>query len=323
MKKHLAHPSVINSLIGLTVAAILLNLYFINKPQPATDLPDPGSWNYTVSNHLKPVDPVIPQGTPYEKYEQLRNQIRKTRELRNGTWFTGISTNFIGAVATGSGLLCDTCTILNYYFDMPGVRQSYIKLPGWKLPERHEYLNHYDSVRFYVENRQPYIRKTVISHVSSQKNADLAIISFVDVPVKFWYDDKLNCVMIPVSAITKTVSDWCIGAVAIGYFAIMLYVIFGLINWMINISRGNAFTPENLKWLRLIAVGFLSMPVFTCLLNVVLRLAFNSYLTNDVVMNPAIWRHWWIYLSAGLVFLLLYKAFAQGKQYKDELQFTV
>lgn len=324
MKKYLTFDYAVNFLIGLITIALFFNLYFGLGNRPVTtDLPESDDRLYTVTNKLKSVDPVISLDTPHYLYEKLRADIRKTRNLKNGEWLESGGVRFGDVIATGGAIVCDTCTMNHPQLDKPGARQSYIKLLGWKLKERNGELGQLDSVRFFVENGQGYIRKPVVDRVDHRNSSTLVKVHWADVPVRFRYDTSQDCVMIPVTHSVKKACDWIVGALGVVVVGFAGFLIFALFKIMFNISRGNAFPAENIKRLRLITISFLCYPLLILLLNFAINLIFSAYLTDDVIMNPALWRNWWIFLFLGLAFLLLFKAFRQGKLYNEELQLTV
>jgi len=57
--------------------------------------------------------------------------------------------------------------------------------------------------------------------------------------------------------------------------------------------------------------------------NLLLGFIFRSYFTEDVVLSKATWIEAWKSISIGLIFLMLYKAFSQGKKLKEEQEFTI
>ena len=83
------------------------------------------------------------------------------------------------------------------------------------------------------------------------------------------------------------------------------------------------FTEKNIFRLRVIAYSLIGFPMFLFLLNLLLRLIFAGYFTEDVVLNTERLQQWLITMHVGIIFLLILNAFIQGKALKDEQDLTV
>jgi hypothetical protein len=95
------------------------------------------------------------------------------------------------------------------------------------------------------------------------------------------------------------------------------------LNFIFDLSKGLAFTENNIWRLKLIAISLILYPIVGFVVNWLLRLIFYSYFTPDVVMNWNVWSGWWKPIGMGLTFFLLYRAFSQGKTLKEEQDLTV
>ena len=95
------------------------------------------------------------------------------------------------------------------------------------------------------------------------------------------------------------------------------------LKFIVDVSKGFSFTSENVFRLKLISLSLLGFPIVSFLLNLLMYPVFSSYFTDDVVLNTRAWSNDWIIIVVGIVFLLLFKAFRQGKKLKDEQDLTV
>ena len=108
--------------------------------------------------------------------------------------------------------------------------------------------------------------------------------------------------------------------ILIGY---LLFLLGNFIGFIIDLSKGLAFTDKNINTLKLIAITFLVYPVIGFFFNLLLRLILNYYFTNDVILNNHTWDESWKIIALGIIFFMLYRAFSQGKLLKDEQDLTV
>ncbi len=115
-----------------------------------------------------------------------------------------------------------------------------------------------------------------------------------------------------------------------------LFLVFALFNLLRRIvlnnnSKNNSlqkterliFTKQNIFRLQVLAYTLTGIPIFLFLLNLVLRLIFAGYFTEDVVLNTARLSQLWVTMHVGIIFFLILDAFIQGKALKDEQDLTV
>jgi hypothetical protein len=327
MKIRISTNMLVNGLIISVVifygVIITGSVYFtsINTIFHTNDVP---SDTYTWSNYLPAIDPEIPNSLPYFKYLEFKDKVSHTRQLRNGEFLDLGGAQMGGLVRMGGGMLCDTCTINHGKLDIPGIKQYYIKLPGWKL-KRSTFIQYsLDSVKFYVEHKQSYVRKAIVDKVSLKKNGTKDyLVHEADVPVKFRYDNRENCIMIPIGKTVRAVLNPVILVIMILIVLYFFYLTAAFLNFIIDVSKGLSFTQKNVHRLRLIALSLLGFPVLAFLLNMLMPVIFHSYFTEDVVFDIQGLSNDWKMMGLGIVFLLLFKAFRQGRILKDEQDLTV
>jgi len=276
-------------------------------------------WN----NQLPAINPDISTDLPHSQYLKLKEKARLSRQFKNGT-FLGMSGARLSFIGTNGGYLCDTCTMLTGDFSyIPGSKQFYIMLPGWRLKDGYRDQYNLDSVNFFVEHNQSYVRKTVIDTIIKKKDGLNYQLHLADFPVKFRYNKEENALLIPVSESVKNRLTYICLACAIAVVLYFLYLIASFLKFIADLSKGLSFTDVNIRRLRLIAISLLCYPLLTIVLNLLVRFIFHSYFTDDVLFNFDIINNWWNIMGAGIVFLLLFKAFRQGKILKDEQDLTV
>jgi hypothetical protein len=334
MKIRINTNMLVNGLIISVVifysAIIIASIYFTsgNTMYHTNDVPGD---TYTWSNHLPAIDPEVPDSLPYFKYLEFKDKVNRTRQLRNGEFYDLVGLQWDGLICMGGGRLCDTCTINHEMlcdtctkWDIPGIKQYYIKLAGWKLNRSTFVQYSSDSVKFYVEHKQSYVRKAIVDKVSLKKDGTKDyLVHEADIPVKFRYDSRENCIMIPISKTVRDILNPVMLVIGILITLYYFYLVAAFLNFIIDVSKGLSFTKKNIHRLRLIALSLLGFPALAFLLNLLMPVIFHSYFTEDVVFNIQSLNNDWKMMGIGIVFLLLFKAFRQGKILKDEQDLTV
>ncbi|TWI94820.1 Protein of unknown function (DUF2975) [Mucilaginibacter frigoritolerans] len=322
---------VVNVVIGVVVVLYMIPFVPLMMRGVNRGIPGKGDITNGITYNLKPIDPVVSIDLPYYKYISVRDSIKNLRNFKNQNE-TNVSGFELGYVAgtTGSYILCDTCTVNGYMFakahidDRKEHTQYFIQLPGWKLKATANDFYNDDSVKFFRENNQSYIRKKVIyKSTKNKKDSVYNQLHYVDVPVPFGYNQRLQCLLVPVSESTRNVINIILGVCIFMFVFYMLYLLAAFLKFIADLSKGLSFTDKNVNRLRLIAVSLLIYPCILFLLTLLMRLIFHRYFTPDVIINDALLKYSLKPIGFGLVFLLLYRAFNQGKLLKDEQDLTV
>jgi len=313
----------------LLMAANWVSLYFrpwiISAESSSTTTDTYNSWS---NSQIKAFDSYPNPAINYSEYVKFRDSVRYMRNFKNGVAYNmgGATLGFLG---TNGGIECDTCTFKwaknIEHFNGDTYRKYYLMLTGWNIDVRDKYSG--DSLRFHVEHGQSYVRKVVVD--TSIKNKDGSTynkLHFADVPVKFRYYDKHNgegCLLIPVSRSVHNTVQVILVILAIAYILYLFYLIAAFLKLIVDLSKGLAFTVQNIKRLKLIAFSLLIFPVTMVLLNYLIKLIFYNYFTSDVVLDTDVWISSWKPIASGIIFLLLYRAFRQGKTLKEEQDLTI
>jgi hypothetical protein len=329
MKIKLTTKRLISIIIIGIVALQLFNfiaLYFMRGHTYTTTSYGHKDNSVNTIDQLKPIDQVFSTSLPYDRYVKLRDSVREARKEKNGSAAPTNSSFFFPIIGTtGSYLLCDTCTSI-FYGPNHDIRrehvQYYIMLPAWKLKDATGDFFLDDSVKFHREHNLSYLRKrlterTVSGGIYTNHRYE------VDVPVKYSYDQFNHCILIPVNKTTKTVASVMVIALGLSLLFYGAYLLICFLTFIVDLSRGKAFTTSNIRSLRLIAMSLLIFPLIVIALAFSTKFIFYQYFTPDVVLNNSTWIDQWKTVVTGIIFLLLYSAFKQGKALKDEQDLTV
>lgn len=267
-------------------------------------------WYQNTHDYASVIDTPIPDSVIYSRHLRMRDSIGMLRDLKNGDALLGSSIQAAYLIGTRSGIYCDTCRFTSWYVTHKTVdephQRHYITLPAWGIHNaERDYFTH-KYIDFYIKNGQNYLRQ-----------------NDKDIPVKFVYSHIDKCIMIPVSEHTQKLVNIMVWVFAITFILYVLYLFACFINFLTALSRGQAFTDGNLRRLLTIGISLLAIPLVILFLNLLLRLIFHSYFTSDVILNKDMWKEWWKNIAEGAIFLLIYKAFRQGKLLKDEQELTV
>lgn len=317
---------IIIGVIVFVLAGFLL-LYYSSARSYTSTASSNDDQMVSIYNSPRPIDEVIPDSIPFSRYKRLTDSVTTLRKLRNGDMFNASSNSSFGLFGTSSSNYCDSCNLKFHkgatpaFYDSNLPVQYYLKLSGWKLKQTF----FPDSVRFYVNNGQSYLRKLLVDSTRKEKNGSVEkIANYHDIPVLFRYSREGDCILIPIKKSTKETFQTIftvLGLITIIY--LMFFIAGGFIKFLIDVYRGQTFTLKNVKRLKLIAISLIIYPVFMFLLNLAMPLVFHRYFTSDIELNKISWADSWQTLATGIVFLLLYKAFRNGKKIKEEQDLVI
>lgn len=327
MKIKLTSGLVVNIIITAFIVFVLAGFLLLHAHSQTSTADRSDDQTVTIYNNPKPIDEVIPDSLPYSRYRRLKDSVTTLRKLRNGDMFNASSNSGFGLFATYSSNYCNNCNLKSHkgavpaFYDSDLPVQYYLKLSGWKLKQTF----FPDSVRFYVNNGQSYLRKLLVDSTHKKKNGSVEKIAhYRDIPVLFRYSRESNCIMIPIKKSTKQALETVFTIVGVATVIFYIYFIAGgFLKFLIDVYRGQPFTLKNVNRLKLIALGLIIYPVLMFLLNLAMPLVFRRYFTGDIVLNNISWTDSWPIFTTGIVFLLLYKAFVNGKKLKEEQDLVI
>lgn len=272
---------------------------------------------FSNNNSLDPIDMVISDTLPYQTYRHLTDSVRQRRMMKNGM-LSGSSSQavFIGGITLDR---CENCSIFDD--SRSKIREHFIKLNWWVL----DTVARPESVRYYVKNGKPFLRKVICKLKHSSENYQDYDCNEVDIAVPFRYDtDWSKGLLIPTSkGAVRILNVVSLGfGILLGLF-FLYYIIGGGVKFLLEIARGTPFSDTNVQRLKIIAYSFLLIPVSLFLLNLLMRLIFYKYFTADIKLSSEAWDFLWKGLVLSVIFGALYLAFRKGKELKDEQDLTV
>jgi len=292
----------VNLIIGIVILLLLVMLVWVLVPPKSKIVRGTSVTNIFIENTLKSIDPSVSESLPYSHYVKVRDSIVQMRKLKNAE---------ITAVGFESGFpFIGTYTALYFNFEKPfsgweelyehGEKQYFIKLPGWRLrPSKHSFS---DSLNYYADNGHAFIRKVVWD--SAVKTSDGKVRHnghYADIPVRFKYLRSGNGILIPVSLQIKSILNvlfMILGLAGIVY--VFYFIVGGFIKFLIDVSKGQSFTRQNISRLRLIAISLIAYPVIVFIMNILMWVVFSTYLTEDVVLHNRIWQEQWKIALVGI-----------------------
>jgi hypothetical protein len=279
----------------------------------------------TFENDLKPIYPVIPDSLSHRVYVEKQDSIARLRWFQNRNVERGITATLGPVISTSKIGYCDTCTLKT--LELPDFKYNdadyryFINLLSWKIEVGTTKFAFPDSVQYFVRSGQPYLRKEAEFPLKNKPNHFIA--RLIDEPVKYWYNERDNCIMISVDETTMQIVRIIAGVLAITFTLYVLWLFGSCLHFILDLSKGRAFTTNNVKRLKLLAFTLLFYPLVIFVFNILLKWIFNSHFNEDVLLNNKIWFDSRGVMIAGIIVWFLYKAFKQGKKLKDEQDLTV
>lgn len=280
-----------------------------------------------VDTKLKPLQAIPPDSLEHanQLYQKFNDSLNLAWQLKNA-YFPGTGMR-VGPIGTTESMQCDNCNNAFWMFNdskkqnrLPG-----LVLYGWGLKESNHHWNMLDSVIFFIQNNRFYIRKNAQLSQDKVKVDGKMLYPFgvVDQPVKFRYDKLDKSIVIPVSPGIKSAISILLTIFGLLYACYLLALLGSFIRFVIGISKGIVFTDLNVRRLHWIAFSLMALPILGLLFTFSLRLIFNSYFTDDVILKPDTWEHAWKPICAGLLFLALGTAFKRGKKLQEDQDLTI
>jgi len=265
----------------------------------------------------------------YQSFLQLeheRQELQKwTSQVDNGPSASGWSVNtaFLNCTTITA---CDTCTTLASFRKNEGTTQHYIALPGYTFRER-------DS-RFFMQRGQPMLSVPHWDKEEQYNNGgkgrwghyETKLLPFrYTAPQAHGGEEGEGSVLIPV-----TVSRYRFISVTLFvlFLPVVLFCAYVLLSFpfrlYVSISRGDVFSPGNIRKLRWIAWLLILGPFAIILLRLLFRLIYNEYFTADVQLDiTGFLYHSQLSLIIGLLVLAVARAFQKGLSLQEEQDLTI
>jgi hypothetical protein len=280
--------------------------------------------NNSWTGELKPIDAEPDQALPYYKYVKMKDSITTMRSLLDGDEPL-IMSNTLGIIGVNYVRVCNRCNLKSpWNTDSKFANKTgYLALRGWALSTKND-LGYADEGKFHVKNGQGYVRQTIIDTSYIQADgARFNKIRLADVPVKFRYDHKGDYLLIPIASLLADILSMVFFALIILIIVYVVYLTVTFLRFIADTSKGEIFTVKNVARLKLLSISLLCYPVYMYGINYGLRLIFHDYFIPGVVLKENLQPGLWMNLLLAIIFLLLYKAFRQGKKLKEEQDLTI
>lgn len=303
---------IISTCIGLF---LLFSTYLlkVDKDTPSDEA------TFYVENELPPIDPLVSDSLPHNRYVKLKDSIKNARRMKNGDVGNSFTSILIGIKTV---VRCDSCDFFAFG-DWPEYQEHLISLNGWKL-DTTKAQGIYPVV-YYVKNGKSYLRKTTCRKTETKGSNTIYTCNEKEFAVPFRIDTERKDLLIPISESTsKIIKPLFFGAGILFLLYIIYFLIGGFIKILIEIAQGTPFSDKNVRRLRFITLNLFFIPVGLFLINlIVVPLIFNSYFTSDIRLNDESWKSLGKPAILYLICLCLYMAFKKGKQLKEENDLTV
>ncbi|MCJ8210842.1 DUF2975 domain-containing protein [Mucilaginibacter sp. RS28] len=318
MKKTFNTDLIVNALILFAVLAYIvlgvLPLILIKKSDPFSGWAESNC--YQVSGHKNSY--AVSDTLPYYQYK------KKLEEQKNKRYYTinGIQSGLspVSRISFSKSQYLDARSMMQWNHTKLGIHRYFIDLNGWIL---NRYIDEYktDSISFEVKSGKPYLYKPLISKLKD--NSGCQLLTYTEEPVKYWQLERHAGISIPVSESFFNVARWIIMPVSFGLIVYFLYLIALFLKFIVDVSRGASFTNVNLRRLLIIAVSLLVYPFLRFFTDGLAWIIFHTYFNSDIRMAGFDWGNASRWVGAGLVFLLLFKAFRQAKKLQEEHDLTI
>lgn len=315
MKKIRISTKAVSYIVGACFVLFAVLMYMMVQVDTSGNYP---SSSYDIKE-LPPIDPVVSDSLPHFEYRRLQKDVEDLRKMKEGmltswgssAWFTGVRVN----------KRCDTCLSMNGFFKSEGLKEYLIMLRWWELDTG----THDEPRVYFVKNGQSLLRKTSCKLLGTDDQQHSRYdCSQVDVPVSFRYDKKEAGIMIPVSKqvldVFKPVFMIFVWGATMVY---LYYMITAFLQVLMDIRNGDPFSVGNVKRLKFLTVFCFAAPTILFLLNLLMRVVFYRYFTEDIKLSAEAWQIFWKPFALGLIFAALYSAFKRGKQLKEEQDLTI
>ncbi|MBI5372447.1 MAG: DUF2975 domain-containing protein [Sphingobacteriales bacterium] len=198
----------------------------------------------------------------------------------------------------------------------PGDFDYFITLKGYKLPE---------DDKFFVQNGNYYIAHLVTGNSEKKEPGERAA-HFIRKQAKVRYHETYNTISIPVSKRWYTILNSISFIVVILFWITFAYVIIGLpASILVSISRGRAFTEQNIRDMKIIYRFLLGYGVLRTIYPYLEEWGFSEYISGNFISTSGLnsfFSSLPLFLS-GLAVLLVCKAFQKGYKMQQEQDLTV
>jgi hypothetical protein len=195
---------------------------------------------------------------------------------------------------------------------------TYLALKGYNLKD--------DDTRFYLQNDANYLAVVKWDTTVNNNGAKNEYGHYEAKPIKVRYASESKLVLIPISKTTGSILNIVIWAFGFLAAVLTLYFFLGLpILFLINISKGKAFTEANIRILKQISTVSLIIAVLAIATPYIFRLFFWKTIPEELVPEPLMSR---ITDNLPLLFIMVVTffisiAFKKGFKLQQEQDLTI
>jgi hypothetical protein len=204
----------------------------------------------------------------------------------------------------------------NYETLSPDDFDYFITLKGYKIPA---------DDKFFVQNGHYYIAHLVRDSIKKNDSGEWATY-FKRNPVKARYHEIFNTISIPVSRKWYSILNSASFIIVILFWVVFAYIIFGLpASILLSISRGKAFTEQNIRDMKIIYRFLLVYGIFKSIHPYLEEWAFAEYIKGNFIGTTGLNSFYSSlpFLISGIAVFLVSKAFQKGYKLQQEEDFTV
>jgi hypothetical protein len=258
--------------------------------------------------------PAINDSLPHFQFKKIEDsllQINKERLRQNETYGNSFTTGLLGVTELAENENNQTTS-------KPGKNKQYfLSLGGFELEE---------DVKFFIEKNTynlVYVKWDTVGRTG--ENIDrVGSYKRIAIPVRYSNADKK--IFIPISASQYTVGYVILIVLGVLMLAFVLFVIIGYpIQFLIRVSKGQAFTEANVSGLRVTALLIFISFIVSVTFPFLIRLVFSSFIHpffKPLKFWPQLYDHLPSLFLAILVFAI-YIAFKKGYKLQQEQELTV
>lgn len=197
----------------------------------------------------------------------------------------------------------------------PGDFDYFLTLQGYRLPE---------NERFFVQNGRYYIAYPGLDTTTKKGAEELVYYKRKQVPVR--HHETENTISIPLSKFWYNLLNSIAFILIILFFIASFYITLGLpASILVSISKGRAFTKQNIKDMKTIYWFLLGYGVLKTIYPFLEEWIFSKYITGNFISTTGLNSFFSSLplLLSGLAVLLVCKAFQNGYKMQQEQDLTV
>jgi hypothetical protein len=257
---------------------------------------------------------------PYYKYKAIEDSINDQHVRNRSRLRDQGSSNMIGSVGITTITECDTCRSGNHFTEsQQGKHKYYFILQGYKVKT---------PAYFSIENGENYLEYPVRSTDPQEPGW---VFDYKKINIRYAHDpddessEARGMILIPISGRTHSFLRVVFGILSV-IMVIVLFVVFATmgLRTLYNITTGEVFNRQNIRGLTIIGWLLLGVALLPPILAVLFKWIFSR------IIPPPFYYPFWESIQnnkpallAGIIILLLAKAFKKGYRLQNEQDLTI